>query len=299
MTPVATRVAVRATTWDAALEETLSRAARPASPGASGGRVHSVHRRAVNVRLGSELVSLIDETLDDAPASIRIPFQAGFRCSPDDPVGIESGALVLPDCVIDLTNASPWRSQPTDLSALTRMDILRALRVLPISVPTPVTPFGRASAAVLRGRVEAFQRALMRGDDRAVTAAATDLIGLGEGLTPAGDDILTGTTFLSAHPGMRLATRLAALRDAIDGAGTRTTLLSAVTLRHALAGRSRQRVHDLVHALRRDDAAAAADAIARVRRIGHTSGDDLLTGIRLALTVEYALRPATHQPAHE
>ncbi len=299
MTPVATPVAVRATSWDAALEETLSRAARPASPGVPGPHVHSVHARVLNVRIGADLVAVIDDSLDDAPASIRVPFPRDVSASPADPVLVRPGGLVLRNCLIDVTSATAWHPEPADLSALSRADIARALRLLPASAPQPVTPFGRASAALLRGRAETFQRTLLRGDDRTVSTAAHALIGLGEGLTPAGDDILTGATFLAAQPGMRLGARLDTLRAAIAGAGQRTTLLSAVTLNHALHGRSRQRMHDLAHALSRRDTPAAGAAIARVREIGHTSGEDLLTGIRLALTVEHALRPSPHDPVHE
>ncbi len=119
-----------------------------------------------------------------------------------------------------------------------------------------------------------------------MTPAAQRLIGLGEGLTPTGDDILTGLAFLAAQDGMRLGAHLSAIA-AVDTDAT--TLLAAVTLRHALQGRARQRLHDLALAIG-DDEAGILRAAARIREIGHTSGEDLLTGIRLALDLESALR---------
>ncbi|HKT57590.1 MAG TPA: DUF2877 domain-containing protein, partial [Microbacterium sp.] len=117
-------------------------------------------------------------------------------------------------------------------------------------------------------------------------------LGLGEGLTPTGDDILTGLAFLAAQPGMHLAARLPAIAAAADDRDA-TTLLGAVTLRHAACGRARQRLHDLVCGIADGDDALVELAVMRIREIGHTSGDDILTGIRLALELESDLRDGT------
>ncbi|UJP11686.1 DUF2877 domain-containing protein [Microbacterium sp. KUDC0406] len=128
--------------------------------------------------------------------------------------------------------------------------------------------------------------------------SASGLIGLGEGLTPSGDDILTGLALLASQHGMLLSRSLPALAAAIDDGAERTGLLSATTMAHAAAGRGRQTLHDLVAALRDRDDAALGRTVGAALRIGHTSGADLLTGIRLAIDLERAARSAADTSPH-
>ncbi|MFC4140266.1 MULTISPECIES: DUF2877 domain-containing protein [unclassified Microbacterium] len=297
MTPVAIPVAVSATSWDAALAETLSGAAERAFADGTHGTVHSVHHRVVNVLFCDALVAIADDGIDDAPATIRVPL-SGW-----DARGIRQGAPVvggrdrieLPGTdrmlVVSLSGAPPWDAPRTDLSELTSGDLARALALLDaLPSPAPVTPFGRAAAELLRSRIRMLRAALRTGDDEGTRTAASALIGLGEGLTPSGDDVLTGLGLLAAQDGMLLSSSLPALTDAIRGGGVRTGLLSATTMAHAVAGRGRQSLHDLIAAIRDRDGDALRRAADRILQIGHTSGADILSGIRLALDVERAAR---------
>ena len=300
MTPVATRVAIRATSWDGALAETLSGAAERAFADGTHATVHSVHARVVNVLCGDELIAIADDGLDDAPATIRVPM-AGW-----DAHGLVAGAavavsrtgLVLSspagDIDVRIEDAPAWLPRLADLS-LVPAESLRAVRacIADGSGDTaPATPFGRAAATLLAAGVEALRHAVLAGAPDAITAAARGLLGLGEGLTPTGDDILTGLAFLAAHPGMRLGAHLPALAAAAADRDA-TTLLGAVTVRHAVRGRGRQRLHDLARGIGDGDADLVELAVMRIREIGHTSGEDILTGIRLALDLETDVRDGT------
>ena len=105
------------------------------------------------------------------------------------------------------------------------------------------------------------------------------MVGLGPGLTPAGDDVLAGMLLtLSAAPAAastcgELATETLALLD-------RTTSLSATLLRHAAAGRGIPQVLDLVDALAGsgDLEASAVHLVA----VGHSSGAALAHGVLAA-----------------
>ncbi|REJ06547.1 DUF2877 domain-containing protein [Microbacterium bovistercoris] len=300
MTPVAIPVAVSATSWDAALAETLSGAAERAFGDGTHGTVHSVHRRVVNVLFDDALVAIADDGIDDAPATIRVPL------SDWDARGIRQGAAVLAvggdrielpcadgTLVVSLCGAVTWSAPRADLSVLTTADLAVALSALDaLPAPEPVTPFGRAADELLRARIEGMRTALRTGDDEAVRSAASALIGLGEGLTPSGDDVLTGLTLLAAQDGTLLNRFLPALSDAVHDGGERTGLLSATTMAHAVAGRGRQSLHDLIAALRDRDGDGLRRAADRVLQIGHTSGADILSGIRLALEAEHAAHSA-------
>ena len=106
------------------------------------------------------------------------------------------------------------------------------------------------------------------------------LVGLGPGLTPAGDDVLAGAlvaleALAAADPGAgALRTDL---REPTVALLHRTTDLSASLLRHAAAGRSLPQVVDVLDALGgHGDLRAAAD---RLVAVGSSSGTALGHGI--------------------
>jgi len=292
MTPVAPLVALRATTWDAALEETLSSTAHARALGDLS--VHSVHSRVVNIRCGDELIALADDRLDDAPWTVRIPtdgwsvlrprvgdrVETGHGCLVVHAAGVAVRILLDPD---DRRNAVAADGEP----AITALRDARAA-LSGFTSPSRATAFGRASAQALdtgveRMRVAAAARVRGDGADESIIEAARRLIGLGEGLTPSGDDILTGLAFVAAHPGFGLTPLLAPLSYAARAGAQATTLLSVVTLRAALAGRARRRMHDLVESVILGSTDRTISAAVEIAAIGHTSGLDLLTGIRLGI----------------
>ncbi|AXH96853.1 DUF2877 domain-containing protein [Ornithinimicrobium avium] len=120
------------------------------------------------------------------------------------------------------------------------------------------------------------------------------LVGLGPGLTPSGDDVLCGMLLVlgaAGHPDR------AALADAVRGSLHRTTALSATLLRDALDGYAVPPVRDLLAAAQHGpgpgDGGAGLTVLARaVTRIGHSSGSDLLVGVRTAL--EHLLATSVH-----
>lgn len=272
------------------------------------GLVHSVHERVVNVLTPDGLLCCLSTAdLDDAPRTIRIPADAWSRITwrEGDAVCFLPGELrhhgTCAVTTVALAAATRWEPVEVDLSTLSPAHLRDAAAVIERHLLPPVnrSPFETASADELARRTDLLGSAIRAHDPAATTTAARSLIGLGFGLTPTGDDILTGLAVLAAAGGMHLATAVPALAAAVDGTDgvpleTLTTPVSAVTLTEAVTGRARARVHELVAAIAADPVAPAlADAVLRVREIGHTSGTDVLTGIRLGLVIEADLRSAT------
>lgn len=134
-------------------------------------------------------------------------------------------------------------------------------------------------------------RALVHDHDATrLASAAARLIGLGEGLTPSGDDVLAGFAFLAAQPGMRLGAAVPAIRSLVRSSSARTTLVSLAMLLAATEAEGRQSMHDLCHAVRSGRPGAIADAADRVRSIGHSSGSAILGGMGVALELEAEAR---------
>ncbi len=106
------------------------------------------------------------------------------------------------------------------------------------------------------GPLAALRGAVRRADLDAALRTATRLIGIGPGLTPAGDDVMAGTVaglVLLGHPA---APRFAAGVTAL--AACRTTELSRALLRHAAAGRVSGEYAAVLHALVGEGALAPA-----------------------------------------
>jgi hypothetical protein len=101
------------------------------------------------------------------------------------------------------------------------------------------------------------------------------LAGLGGGLTPAGDDFLTGVmlwAWLTHLEPQGFCRRL------FEASAARTTMLSAAFLRSAAEGECSAAWHDLLAALDGGPEQQLAEAVASVLSFGHTSGADALAG---------------------
>ena len=113
-------------------------------------------------------------------------------------------------------------------------------------------------------------------------AAATTLIGLGPGLTPAGDDFVGGVFFaraLLSGIGAIDSDAWGTAASVIETAARRLThRISATLLGDLLVGEGWEPLHDLAAALANADDAGALGAARELVSLGHSSGWDLLAG---------------------
>ncbi|GHE12815.1 DUF2877 domain-containing protein [Klenkia taihuensis] len=129
------------------------------------------------------------------------------------------------------------------------------------------------------GPLAALRGAVRRADLDAALRTATRLVGLGPGLTPAGDDVLAGTVaglVLMGHPA---AERFGAGVHAL--AAGRTTELSRALLKHAAAGRVSGEFAAVVRALIGQGDLDAA--LATLLATGSTSGRAMALGLSTAI----------------
>ena len=184
-------------------------------------------------------------------------------------------------------------------AAIRRCEALGALTdQLPADLRAALAEAGAAGTGAAgngSGRVAGTERDAARGVERdgalgtvlgdplphpaALANAVRGLIGLGPGLTPAGDDVLAGALLALGAAGD--LPRQRALAEAVGGLLDRTTPLSAVLLDQACRSRAVPEVGALLRAL-----ACGGDldsALVALSLVGHTSGPALALGIRLAL----------------
>lgn len=138
------------------------------------------------------------------------------------------------------------------------------------------------------GPLAALRGAVRRADLDAALRTATRLVGLGPGLTPAGDDVLAGTVaglVLLGHPAAeRFGSGVHAL------AAGRTTELSRALLRHAAAGRVSGEFGAVLQGL--VGYGALGPAISALLATGSTSGRALTLGLCTAIDLaERTTRP--------
>src|SRR3954462_12412542 len=129
------------------------------------------------------------------------------------------------------------------------------------------------------GPLAALRGAVRRADLNAALRTAARLIGLGPGLTPAGDDVMAGTMaglVLLGHPA---AERFAA--GVYSLAAGRTTELSRALLRHAACGRVSAEYAAVLHGLVGER--PLAPAMAGLLATGATSGRAMALGLCTAI----------------
>ena len=120
-----------------------------------------------------------------------------------------------------------------------------------------------------------YLRAGWEGNTAQLQAGAEQLAGLGGGLTPAGDDFLSGVMLWTwlAHPDPQPC-----CKAMLEAAASRTTTLSAAFLRTAAVGECSASWHRLLVVLEREEVQDLAAAVEGVLSYGHTSGADTLAG---------------------
>ncbi len=137
-------------------------------------------------------------------------------------------------------------------------------------------------------RFDAIKQALIDGDVNAFTSAALRVLGLGNGLTPSGDDFVGGLMFAFAHaPRQAWIDDLPMAKARIRNAAlVSTNVISAALLDDLMAGRSYSALHDVLIALDSNNIASIINACEKLLSVGASSGADMLAGLLLALTTQ-------------
>jgi hypothetical protein len=150
-------------------------------------------------------------------------------------------------------------------------------------------PAGAAGFCAVPGAtIEALCEAVAARAAVPLLDVSRQLIGLGPGSTPAGDDVLVGCLkglWLLAGRDRRLMALLTQLHTALPAELDRlTTRLSAAFIRHALDGQFAQVLDEAAHALISPTTAAAVSAaLRRLLAQGETSGRDTALGLLTCL----------------
>jgi len=105
-----------------------------------------------------------------------------------------------------------------------------------------------------------------------------ELLGLGPGLTPSGDDLIGGMMLALHSLGKEAVLRSlsAAVAPIVND---RTNPISAAHLRAAMEGMGSEAAHKAMDAILSGSRGGFSEIVKEIEKIGHTSGWDMLTGI--------------------
>lgn len=279
-------------------------------PDKSGGFIYSVYTQVLNFYDAyGELCCLVAAPFDDAPDTLRLELGNScftqFRLEPGCPVTIVGNNICLGKILsVDVQAVTLW-SQPllpfparTDAGVVASNLSLLGHIIQEFGVPGGMKEFWtredqrlallpqalstRAASLLNLLRIPAFSRAL---------TVATTLIGLGGGLTPSGDDFLTGliTVFHMSGGPFSEAYREWGQRVAFASA-TNTNALSQSILSKAATGRVRNNIVKLVRSLAvQTTPQALSVAVKSVLQVGSMSGTDLVVGVAAGMELGLSL----------
>ncbi len=242
------------------------------------GSVVSVHARAVNLLLDDgPLVALLPAETPLHPWAVAVPLAvpelAGI-CE-GAPLRVSQGVIQVGALKIELAGLE-----------VVELRLRRRLRALPASAAALARHAGAAPPAgpfepVIEAALARFRAG---GEIRGLAA----LVGLGEGLTPSGDDVIVGVLAgldAASEASGAAATLRRRLSAELERGTSRTTRLAAQMLDAAAAGFYAEPVLGLLEtlALPKPGAKVLGRAVAALLAVGHRSGADTLRGIRAVL----------------
>jgi hypothetical protein len=266
----------------------------------AGVRIAAVFARSLHLEADGDFLCLGDPSIGRGPLNAVVSPGSWARLGAAIPAAggsarIDRGSIRIGAAAIDASAATLWRPGPLPgatsrdrvADAVGQLAHLSSARApddgLARIVLVPAARPGPALARVARPRIERLRAWL--GDCLVRTAyeiPPVELLGLGPGLTPSGDDVLCGTLVaLRAVGWNEPADHLA---RAIDRAAPiATSPLSRAFLRAAAQGLGAAPLHETISGLLSGHTEGLDPPLRALGRIGHTSGWDALAGAVLVL----------------
>jgi len=261
------------------------------------GKVTAVFERSVHLGSDSMIITLGGLDLPNHPFTIRSPNPPrGLR--PGQEYGLAAGTLSLPDArTLDVSGYEVFRPAMRVDKMAARADMSRVLQDARVVVAT--TSFrdgfhsfvmggpmhGTITQAVLP-LIQRISDALREGDWDGMVSVGVDLAGVGEGLTPSGDDFLAGIVaalhFHRASGGGGPET--GHLRTLAEKAAERTSPFSAQNIAAAAEGLVADVVADWLTFLHQGDSEGVKGSTRALLSYGHSSGVDTFAGMVMGLS---------------
>ncbi len=250
------------------------------------GVVRGVYRHSVNVETQGLFFTVLHPTPDSGPACAILAEGADFSdlgVLPGQTVRWERGALEMGGLRLVFSGATVCDCRfgaqalplPDPAAAARRLEALLAP-----AAQKNAARWGEELREALDQRAGSVCAALEQRADPA--GAVRQLVGFGPGLTPSGDDILTGL-----YAALRVlgggAADLEGLEQALAACAGRTTQVGGWMLTCALDGRWRASLQAVLAACADPALTSLPAAVEQLLTVGASSGYDMCSGVHRAL----------------
>lgn len=248
------------------------------------GEVHTVFQRVINIRDDrGGMYSFLADSLDRGPDSMILDIGEldNLGISAGDRVSGSLEGLRIGKYLIEVWQAKPYQLRlpdyASDAASLRTRVAYAQKRMEGFEEEDRSTPFLSMMDRMLEERRLLLKEAMRNGDLEECVRLGKKLLGLGQGLTPSGDDILLGL-FCVVLMGNSPLEELKDFPEAVlNGAEGLTNDLSLWGLRRAAKGQVREKISDFVRDLAQGK--EIKDSLESILDIGHSSGRDITTGI--------------------
>lgn len=248
----------------------------PVPQGRWQGTVHSVFHQSVNLRVpGTGLLCVHRFGFGLLPGSYYVPQLETAGLRPGDPVRGDENGLELGGEWYDLSPAAAWVDTAIPRRDREKIDPVqwrRCRRELDRRQESGDGEMTEELYRRLRRDIIKLRKGLREGEKEEVRRQCEAMVGLGQGLTPTGDDMLLGSLAALTMYEPELG---AALAEAVTPLLDRTNDISASYLRQAVEGRAATPVTGAMEAL----VTGAWEPVETLLQVGHSSGGDILEGI--------------------
>ena len=239
-------------------------------------RILHVFDRACNlINERGDVLSIVTPQIGNGPFNLVIENEVYFLDSLnlESLVSISSTHLTLGNLNIHIIDSELWKPCPDwEVLHTKRNEILDQIKPLPIR-----NYLKTSDLPILQSLTSSLSAALVHSDLSTATSSASQLAGLGIGLTPSGDDFVMGAIYATwiIHP-PEIASVIAG--KIANTAAPLTTSLSAAWLKAAGRGEAGIVWHEFLGALLSNDSLRIQETLNNILAVGETSGADALAG---------------------
>lgn len=259
------------------------------------GFVHSTFNRTLNIQCleNDELYTIASRKIDNGPNTliIDVEYINFMGIEVNDKVTVENQALIIENkLALSINKAVKWESMiptyPNNIEILTR-NVKRMKEYIDSygkagGMKRPMAaqgPFEAEMSKMLEKRKNLLLNELENNHMSLAIPHAVSLIGLGPGLTPSGDDFLTGLFTVFNMKNSPFYAQRSFCEDVLKHAKTLTNDISYMALKKAATGKVRESIINLIESLIAGNEEDLFLSLNKVLSIGSSSGTDISLGL--------------------
>jgi hypothetical protein len=259
------------------------------------GFIHSFFDKTINIKCRDtgDLYTLACNRLDNGPNSLVVDINSFSNKSFELNNHVFSTGKILyieNKLVVSLENIKTWEcslpNYPLDDRRLTEnLNIMRnhisiygKSGGMKTNLQTKKT-FEMEMSRMLEERSQSLLGSLVNKNMNDALHHAIGIVGLGPGLTPSGDDFLTGLMTVLNIPNIPPNPFKEFCQQVVMRAKTLTNEISYMTLRKASIGKVRESIVHLLHSAINGDQKELLSSLEKVLNIGSSSGTDIALGL--------------------